>query len=369
MGKRVFIVGAGFSKAAGMPLATELTEPVIRRGTYFEAGSSDPNEAYDWLTSFGRRLYGATGRQLSIEEVFHYARFDIEALRLHEQIERDSDISQDAEGWLNYLQDAVIDEIWDLQKNALSNEGFDSIKRWAQAVSPDDTIVVFNYDQLVEKSLASSGKSWVHGFEGEKSAGIPVLKLHGSIDWLISRCIDSPHPLCQSNNCTVLFQREYADNSPPEAEISKYFVHGLRRNRVVESLLRVNQYELLDMNINPALLGAHEEKRPGIAALGAYKPLSEIPSLGVVWRKACLALHEADEVVSIGFSFADFDATAALQFGGVHEQRVKRGDPLPQLTVIDPNAHDISNRAQSIFQPREHREFAHCHEHMDWSSI
>ena len=75
--KRVFILGAGFSKQAGMPLATGLT-PLLRRK--FE--EYDHEEALAWLTSLDERINwlkqtdNNASPSLNIEELFDFAHFD-----------------------------------------------------------------------------------------------------------------------------------------------------------------------------------------------------------------------------------------------------------------------------------------------------
>ena len=72
--KRVFILGAGFSKQAGMPLATELT-PLLRR-TFEEY---DHEEALAWLASLDERINWINqtsenaAPSLNIEELFDFA--------------------------------------------------------------------------------------------------------------------------------------------------------------------------------------------------------------------------------------------------------------------------------------------------------
>ena len=82
--KRVFILGAGFSKAAGMPLATELL-PLLIEGPELH----EDDEMRSWLDGLRGRLAWVSGRDqqtnslaLNIEQVSHYAHFDIEAHRL-----------------------------------------------------------------------------------------------------------------------------------------------------------------------------------------------------------------------------------------------------------------------------------------------
>jgi len=75
--KRVFILGVGFSKQAGMPLATELT-PLLRRK--FE--EVDHREALEWFAWLDERASWIKNSDqnsvlsLNIEEIFDFAHFD-----------------------------------------------------------------------------------------------------------------------------------------------------------------------------------------------------------------------------------------------------------------------------------------------------
>ena len=83
--KRAFILGAGFSKPAGMPLATELLPLLVPR--------LQLDEMRSWLDHLGQRLDWLSGTDrhagsfnLNIEEVFHYAHFDMEVHRLRQHL-------------------------------------------------------------------------------------------------------------------------------------------------------------------------------------------------------------------------------------------------------------------------------------------
>ena len=86
--KRVFILGAGFSKPAGMPLATELLDLILQK---LQSEEMQPEEMDQWLGGLRERLHwlsdsGQQSRPLNIEEVFHYAHFDVEVFRLKQQL-------------------------------------------------------------------------------------------------------------------------------------------------------------------------------------------------------------------------------------------------------------------------------------------
>src|SRR5262245_9894092 len=82
---RVFMLGAGFSKPAGMPLATELL-PLLTTQLQHD-------EMREWLENLGQRLAWLSGTDkktssvtLNIEQVFHHANFEIEAHRLRQHM-------------------------------------------------------------------------------------------------------------------------------------------------------------------------------------------------------------------------------------------------------------------------------------------
>lgn len=85
--KRVFILGAGFSKQAGMPLATELT-PLLR--LKFEKYNLE--EALTWFASLDERIDwlkrtdNNSSPLLNIEELFDFAHFDVLAWKMRQQM-------------------------------------------------------------------------------------------------------------------------------------------------------------------------------------------------------------------------------------------------------------------------------------------
>src|SRR5207245_1065057 len=114
--KRVFILGAGFSKPAGMPLATELL-PLL-------AQKLEVDEMREWLDDLRQHLDWLSGSDqeftMNIEQVFHDAHFDIEAHRLKQHLapvgRQDGpgtpwNISESIKKWLSYLEEGLCDVI------------------------------------------------------------------------------------------------------------------------------------------------------------------------------------------------------------------------------------------------------------------
>ncbi|GEM_PF-1016843 len=371
--KRVFILGAGFSKPAGMPLATELIPGLEERVTY--------KALWDWLRILREELAWlnrgdgqAPDFKLNIEEVFHYAYFHMEAHRLRDQL-RTQRVTQELKAqyrghhcaanivnqmqdhadtianWLSCLEDKLHDVIF--EKDGEAN--LVSIYRWARALRDDDAVLTFNYDTLVERALEQRGKKWNHGIGKDANCGIPVFKLHGSIDWI---AIYRADPSNLPRKLELLYRVPSAtckDRSREEKEDLLYRYETRKQQKEHFPSRRLS-------------LGGLPKQSVGIAGLGIYKPLHHIPGLAEVWHRAMRTLGEADEIVAVGFSMSEFDAFAQLQFAELVRKRAKEGRPLA-VTVIDPyvNKAGVAERFRRVFRwvrPVEKR-----HEEVDWEAL
>jgi hypothetical protein len=357
--KRVFILGAGFSKPAGMPLATELL-PLLADRLKLE-------EMQGWLNGLRDRLAWLSEAdetpgafKVNIEQVFHYANFDAEVHRLRQHLspvgrgDGPGTAWTDAEAitaWMSYLEDALRDEI--VEKENLADSS--SILRWAEAVDERDTVLTFNYDTLVEKSLANAGRTWNHAIPSADHAGIPVCKLHGSIDWIVAHRAE---PFF--SELDLLFDKDNANRSEQNTGHVEDDCR-LWRCRTWQQLEKWNagrDLQSIPENASP--------KTVGIAGLGAYKQLHQIPGLGRVWTHAMRALYDAEKCVVVGFSMSDFDAMAQMQFAQVALARARESKPLP-VSVIDPYLDDgMKSRFRRVFRTVDF--ISVPHENVDWTA-
>ena len=65
-------------------------------------------------------------------------------------------------------------------------EKLESINTFTSYLSKTDTVITYNYDTLVETSLTNQEKEWNHGLNDKDNGGIPILKMHGSVDWMLA---------------------------------------------------------------------------------------------------------------------------------------------------------------------------------------
>ena len=357
--KSVFILGAGFSKPAGMPLATELL-PLLTEKLKLD-------EMQEWLNSLGQRLSWLDGNdgattsfKVNIEQVFHYAHFDIEVHRLRQQLEQVGRYDgpgtpwnqvESISAWLSYLEETLCDVIIEKERQA----DLASISRWAKPIDTDDSVLTFNYDTLVERALEESGKSWNHGIGLENERGSPVFKLHGSIDWIVA------HRSLPFSKFDLLFDKANANRGEDNTGSVEddYRLWRCRTQEQLQKWISGRDLQMVPENALP--------KRVGITGLGAYKQLHQVPGLGNVWARGMRSLYEADQAVVVGFSMSDYDAMAQMQFAQVARARYDEGRPL-NVAVIDPFVNETTKeRFRRVFRSVDFVE--KHHEEVDWMNL
>lgn len=187
---RIFILGAGFSRPAGLPLGNELWAEVYARASRIHGGE---NQVTKDVGAFIRYKALCDHVQIGPEEI------DIEELLGFLDVEhslwlRGSDTfsqqGNESQLMIRRIIGQIITELTPAIPD-IPNLYYDFVR----CLTPDDTILTFNYDILLERCLASAGipfrrfplrlKSYRPlGSEVDSShQEVRVLKLHGSVDW------------------------------------------------------------------------------------------------------------------------------------------------------------------------------------------
>ncbi len=344
--KRVFILGAGFSEQAGMPLATELL-PLMEN----EFKKHNQHDAIDWLGRLKQRIdwleKSSPGKlgSINIEQVFDLAHFDAEAWRMkHHMCEFGRNagdvpwlVAKKIDTWLESMNGDLIKIIWERQK--FCQQRLQTMLNFANHLHADDIVLTFNYDTLLENSLSEQNIDCWYGFEKEeKKSGVMILKMHGSINWILA-----PRNKYQNFGYPLLFKKEdknRKDTNFPSGESEWDYV-----------LLRVPDKSVA-LRIEKGDLQSSEKPYYDVLAiggLGRYKPLDKISGLGEVWVKAMRFLQQAEEIYVTGFSLSPFDSMARLHFAGVMCDRAEKGKLPKMVTLVDPYAYELERNFRSVF--------------------
>jgi hypothetical protein len=197
----------------------------------------------------------------------------------------------------------------------------DHHKKLLKRLRPGDSVVTFNYDTVIEESFHDT-KLWspvggygtgVYGHKldwarkwlktrGERAypkSKIPILKLHGSINWVLNinkRVRIKPRP---------------------------YVVRTKGATPTFDSV--------------------------AILAPGWNKPIDRAPFSGL-WRDARLRLQKAKSLVIVGYSLPETDLLARALFAEVVRSRAAKGRTFSQIHLADPNA-AISHKLIEMFTP------------------
>ncbi len=184
---RLFVLGAGFSAPAGLPLGNCLLERVRQdvRGSFTRAGWDGilEQEIGEWIS-----LY--PGESIDLERVLAYSHRK-HYLRLLGSDEYYAHGSRSIVAARHAIQRILI--------RSMPNDTPSLYRDFSLRLCPNDLVLTFNYDTLLEQALDDIGKPytltpewWLETDPGEfEPRFVDLLKLHGSIDWYDRYYLDS----------------------------------------------------------------------------------------------------------------------------------------------------------------------------------
>jgi len=187
----IYILGAGFSQPAGLPLASELWDEIRHKGLAMTGRASQFREDLDMYIEYRKHCDGIelTPEQVNFEDFMAF--LDIE----HYLWLRGSDTWSVHGNETQVLVKTLIGEILTASMPA-RNKIPELYLRFAEILKPDDLVLTFNYDILLEHSLEAAGVPFRlfpyrlkvdpenpgHLIDDRRDEVI-ITKLHGSIDW------------------------------------------------------------------------------------------------------------------------------------------------------------------------------------------
>jgi hypothetical protein len=191
---RIIVLGAGFSKPAGLPLGVELWQEIRDRATTLYGRAGKFWSDLETYRNFRQRCDGIDLRldEIDFEEFLGF--LDVEFfLGL-----RGSDTWSDDGNETQILVKALIGQIL-TERIPVPNCIPDLYLEFARRLRPDDLVLTFNYDTLLERALDVTGTPYrlfpsrykrVDLLQAEVDSSrdeVSVLKMHGSVDWFDRR--------------------------------------------------------------------------------------------------------------------------------------------------------------------------------------
>ncbi|MBE3134060.1 MAG: SIR2 family protein [Acidobacteria bacterium] len=192
---RIIILGAGFSQAAGLPLASELWAEIRKRARSLTGRARKFQEDLEAYLEFRRRCDGVclTEDQVDFEDFMRV--LDIEHFLALRGSDTWSDDGNEATIVVKWLLGQVLAE-----RTPSPEHVPELYLDFARQLQPDDHVLTFNYDVLLERALDVVGKPYRlfpyryselledgGGIADTSGEEVVVLKLHGSIDWFDRR--------------------------------------------------------------------------------------------------------------------------------------------------------------------------------------
>ncbi|MHB1167173.1 MAG: SIR2 family protein [Carboxydocellales bacterium] len=184
--KRVFLLGSDFSVAAGAPLSREILRKIFSKHSL----QVEVAQLETWLDSHLFHNHPTGCREADFEEV-------ISRLELFEHYSKpNSPQRRELEAKVGLL----LHEFISLLQPELLQNNLSCYNSFVGKLVPEDIILTFNYDLVVEKALerqhfgfdyllSPTGSDVQNNSQTSLLSAIPVIKLHGSINlFFCTRC-------------------------------------------------------------------------------------------------------------------------------------------------------------------------------------
>lgn len=329
MSKTVFILGAGASVPAGAPIMRDFldkAEDLRRSDTFLD---SKTVEAFRAVFAGIAQLQPVFAKSYidrdNLEAVF--VAFEMAKLlgRLG-QLEDREEVGR-LPGMLVHVIVKTLERTiqYPVRNGTIyPNSTYELLAQYLVEHPGDAAVLTFNYDWALEHALACCSRGTLvdyclgNGRAGAKLAPIPVLKLHGSLNWFPGQAAD---------------------------EVSVVTIGGLISGRS-------GSETVTHLDLSTA----------GGTSPGAAEPIIVPPTvnkgehrqrLAPVWQAAARELKDAEEIGIIGFSLPPTDEFFRYLFalGTVGESRIRR------VVLIDPYASALADRYKQFLGTSLHGKF------------
>ncbi len=342
---RLFILGAGFSAPAGLPLAKSLLERVREdvRGNFRDFGweGSLEQEIGEWAS-----LY--PGQSIDLERVLAYSHRK-HYLRLLGSDEYFEHGSRSIAAARTAIQRILI--------QATPSDTPTLYRDFAERLCPNDVVLTFNYDTLLEQALDDIGKPYTLTPEwwlktdpgGFEPKFVDLLKLHGSIDWYDRYYHDDAMRWHTEEGHDVPNRDPIFGPSPsvPSEPLSRGPTEAFG-SHILPRVFRVpNHTEYFPIGGGPGATNVVPFVLPP-----AYDKLLGYDAILDLWENLHRTLGAFSSIVIIGYSFPSYDSYAYEALGGLIARYQRGGDktyfghrrvPIQLVTLADSEHHALKS--------------------------
>ncbi len=169
---RVFILGAGFSAAAGVPLTGSLLERTMRK---FASEYSGLYERVDSYVKTNMSFFDGELDYSSVNFSNMCTFLEFQELREYAGGERWSDLGSREKLALRFYLSKCL-----MEHTPVGGDIPELYINFAKQLHYRDIVLTFNWDVLLELALQQSRKQYTYNWVDDK---IQISKLHGSINW------------------------------------------------------------------------------------------------------------------------------------------------------------------------------------------
>ncbi len=331
--RRCFILGAGFSKCCGLPLASELT-PIVWRARARKASSDDsPRPELVKPGDFGFESVKAEhdtikllfpSRECDPERDETWPNFELlitaldESARYQDAFERIT--GQATTNGSRHSKQALLRHLGERLShltNVAPAEGLKAIESFIDQLElQDDSVISFNWDVLLE--IASANRGVAVSYRDDQRTGLRLAKPHGSLNLVDSSAAEYEDVKGRINNVRSLdTELEYKEGEPRIV---------LRARDPADSWLRqewARERLLVEPNIRKSY---------------------DAVWLDLQWVRALRMVRGADRLIVIGFSLPEADLRPRLL---LQLSRIQRPQA-PPLVIVTPDAVQLCDHYRQL---------------------
>lgn len=331
MSNVVFILGAGASRACGAPLMSDFLD--IANNLLQSKSVEDKREEFE-------KVFAAIG---ALQAVHSKAQLDLNNIESIFTVLELGKIIQKVPGHtkeqipeaIAALKDLIVKTLEVTMLFPVSNniitapkpygDFADLLKHLSHDVIPSQSVsvITFNYDIAADVSIhrANLGLDYAIKEGPVSESKIPLLKLHGSLNWATERETRAIHPVDISEFLRKLTFLSFANTKSTQIPIGSYLVDYY------------SKYASTKVNV---------EAEPVIVPPSWNKADYHV-ALSNVWASAAQHLSEAEHIFIIGYSLPETDSF----FRHLYALGSVGKTPLRRLEVFDP---DTSGRVDARFR-------------------